>query len=147
MAATMSPPLPLDGRPPQEVLLEAIRRIRAARVVPTAEAVLPVAVALPPAHPRLQECLRGYDLVGLRIEILRAALEAAASRDHVEGLAAGRHYGDPALMGLLPADFAVRFLPEAAARAERLGAVADLLLHLIGREAALEAALTEGAGV
>lgn len=151
------PPFSVDGVPIRLVAADAIRQARAALdakrlatlapVAPVLPQGEPVAVAPLPACPRLARVTRAFLLSELRIDALRVAAEAADMRDHIEGLAAGRSYGDPDLYGLTPADFAARFLPEARARAERAGAIADLLLALIGREAALEIVLTEGAGV
>lgn len=151
------PPFSVDGVPIRLVAADAIRQARAALDARRRTALAPVAAiplpgeagaaALPPACPRLARITRTFLLTELRLDALRVAAEAADMRDHIEGLAAGRSYGDPDLYGLTPADFAARFLPEARARAERAGAIADLLLALIGREAALEIVLTEGAGV
>lgn len=151
------PPFSVDGVPIRLVAADAIRQARAALdakrlatlapVAPVLPQCEPAAVASLPACPRLARVTRAFLLSELRIDALRVAAEAADMRDHIEGLAAGRSYGDPDLYGLTPADFAARFLPEARARAERAGAIADLLLALIGREAALEIVLTEGAGV
>lgn len=151
------PPFSVDGVPIRLVAADAIRQARAALDAKRRAALTPAAPALPqgepvvvaplPVCPTLARISRTFLLAELRIDALRVAAEACAMRDHIEGLAAGRSYGDPDLYGLTPADFAARFLPEARARAERAGAIADLLLALIGREAALETVLTEGAGV
>lgn len=151
------PPFSVDGVPLRLVAADAIRQARAALDArrrfalaldaPTLLPIEPVAVAPLPPCPRLARITRAFLLAELRTDALRVAAEAADMRDHIEGLAAGRSYGDPDLYGLTPADFAARFLPEARARAERAGAIADLLLALIGREVALETVLTEGAGV
>lgn len=160
MAASMSVPFTVSGLPLGEIVGSAIRQVRAGQAERYAElaaeptgphAVAAVVVVAAPACPRLAALLRGYSLLALRDDVLRIAADAASQREHIEGLAAGRHYGDPLLRGLLPGDFARRYLPEVEARAERAGALADLLLHLVGHEAELERALDltlmEGAGV
>lgn len=158
MLATMpAPPLTISlaGLPERFTRGEMIARARAAiaaRQAATTPAAAPprsepVAAAALPTCPRLARITRAFPLTELRLDALRVAAEAKDMRDHIEGLAAGRSYGDPDLYGLTPADFAARFLPEARARAEKAGALADLLLALIGREAELETVLTEGACV
>lgn len=145
MAATMSPPFTVTGLPLRDVVVSAIRQVRAGQAgrsvaLSARRAATPAGAALPDC-PLLAALLRGHSLVALRDDVLRAALDAAGQREHIEGLAAGRHYGDPLLRGLLPGEFAQRYLPEVAARADRAGALADLLLRLVGHEAELERAL------
>ena len=107
-----------------------------ATVEPTAVAFLHLALAT-----------RGHGLAELAIEAARLAHEAALHVEHIEGLTYGRTYGDPALRGVEPARCLVALLTQARKRADQLGAIADLLRALVGREAALDDVLTGGAGV
>lgn len=110
-------------------------------------AVMPVAM-LPKAGPAaLDRTLRGFTLIDLYVEARRVATDAAADFEHLEGLAAGRTYGDARLQpGFLTPDCYRRAAADAKARAEMAGATADFLRGMLGHELALDAMLTDVTG-
>lgn len=100
-------------------------------------AAVPVAM-LPDAGPAvLAQALRGFSILDLYVEAKRAAMAAAAEFEHLEGLAAGRTYGDRSLAGLITPDSYRLAAAEAKRRAEMAGATADFLRGMLGHESAL----------
>jgi hypothetical protein len=104
-----------------------------------------VALAAPLPSAALDQTLRGFTLLDLYIEARRAATEAALQAEHLEGLAAGRAYGDRQLQPgfLTPEAYRIAAI-EAKRRAEMAGATADFLRGLLGHEGALAGLLIGG---
>lgn len=127
-----NPVIRAGGLPIRLLAADVIRRVRAAaaKPAPATPDVVPPAI--------LAQVLRGFSLIDLYVEARRCATEAAAAHEHLEGLAAGRAYGDPQLQpGFLTPDSYRRAAAEARRRAEMAGATADVLRGLLGLEAGL----------
>lgn len=105
-----------------------------------------VAVALPAVGVAvLERTLRGFSILDLYVEARRSAIDAALQHEHLEGLAAGRTYGDRSLLPgfSTPESYRVAAF-EAKRRAEMAGATADFLRGMLGHEVALADLLTGG---
>lgn len=110
-------------------------------------AAVPVATLPDVGSDALTRTLRGFSILDLYVEAKRAAMAEAADFEHLEGLAAGRTYGDRSLAGLITPDSYRLAAAEAKRRAEMAGATADFLRGLLGREGALNAMLDGAADV
>ncbi|QGY01493.1 hypothetical protein MMSR116_05935 [Methylobacterium mesophilicum SR1.6/6] len=170
----MNPEIRAGGLPIRLLAEDAIRRARAAMAKRAAPAPVPAApveppelppvedpVAPPPAVPvavvavvaiaapvadgrALEQTLRGFTLLDLYVEARRAALDAAFQHEHLEGLAAGRTYGDKQLQpGFLTPESYRLAAAEAKRRAEMAGALVDFLRELLGREGAIAGLLAD----
>lgn len=157
------PPMNLECRAaglPVRLLASAVVRARSAALdrarapaaaapepAPPADTAVPDATAPDTATPdtaALDRTLRGFTLADLCLEASRQARAAAAEAEDLEGLAAGRTYGDRTLHAILipPASYRAA-AAEARRRAEMAGATADFLRGLLGGEAPLAAILAE----
>lgn len=164
------PPMNSDiragGLPIRLLAEDAIRRARAALGKPVA-APAPAAPVEPPELPPAEEpaaaivavvtdapavpalvlaqSLRGFTVLDLYIEARRRAGEMAVEAEHLEGLAAGRTYGDRSLLPGFATPESYRIAAfEAKRRAEMAGATADFLRAMLGREATLTDLLMGG---
>ncbi|MGX9981961.1 hypothetical protein [Methylobacterium fujisawaense] len=173
----MNPEIRAGGLPIRLLAEDAIRRAKAAlakRTVPAPAApaeppetppagepaelppaatplavVAVVAVAVPVVGvAALERTLRGFSILDLYVEARRSANEAALQHEHLEGLAAGRTYGDRSLLPgfTTPESYRVAAF-EAKRRAEMAGATADFLRGMLGHEVALADLLAGGGRV
>lgn len=93
----------------------------------------------------LERTLRGFTILELYVEARRLAIEAALHHEHLEGLAAGRTYGDRSLLPGFSTPDSYRVAAfEAKRRAEMAGAAADFLRGMLDHERALADLLIGG---
>lgn len=106
----------------------------------------PLMATTMPAPTALERTLRGFSILDLYVEARRVAGEAAAEFEHLEGIAAGRTYGDRSLAGLITPESYRVAAAEAKRRADMAGATADFLRGMLGQEASLDDMLTGAVG-
>ncbi|APT31918.1 hypothetical protein MCBMB27_02627 [Methylobacterium phyllosphaerae] len=128
-AAPVEPP----ELPPTEEVAEpppTITPLTVVAVVAVAAPVVPVVA--------LERTLRGFTILDLYVEARRTAIDLAIEAEHLEGLAAGRTYGDRSLLPGFTTPESYRIAAfEAKRRAEMAGATADFLRGMLGHEGAL----------